>query len=136
MLEGVISMIREFATFLPDMDLAINVNDEPRVTIPFGQSTKSRQTTPNVEHKMFNEWSAERAESWPERYVLTLLQFHVYPTLGVPRHVSPISAPVCLRNTGLENLTWVFLTNLWRAVLFQAGKPFVTIFSSNELNSQ
>ncbi|KAF2858694.1 glycosyltransferase family 90 protein [Piedraia hortae CBS 480.64] len=37
MLEGVCTMINQFSQHLPDMDLAFNLNDEPRVTVPYGK---------------------------------------------------------------------------------------------------
>ncbi|KZF26037.1 glycosyltransferase family 90 protein [Xylona heveae TC161] len=67
MLEGVATMINKFAEFLPDMDLAFNLNDECRVAVPYTEietmrhqaslvGTTGRQRAP--------EWSPNRVKQW------------------------------------------------------------------------
>lgn len=67
MTDGILSMVKDFVQYLPDMDLAFNLNDEPRVTIPYrhmqkfklaGESAKSAAKTVN------HRWSANRAKQW------------------------------------------------------------------------
>ncbi|MCJ1468944.1 hypothetical protein MMC07_007574 [Pseudocyphellaria aurata] len=67
MLDGVLATIHDFVEWLPDMDLAFNINDEPRVAIPW----KSLQTyqdygalVPSATEGLSNEWSSDRASNW------------------------------------------------------------------------
>ncbi|OAT13936.1 capsular associated protein [Blastomyces gilchristii SLH14081] len=68
MVEGVAKMINPFSQFLPDMDLAFNLNDECRVAVPWEKinalhgSAKShiRQGT----DKLIGSWSENRASTW------------------------------------------------------------------------
>ena len=66
MMEGVQAMVQDFSQWLPDMDLAFNINDEPRVAIPYWQlqgyikdEADRHQTT-----KVLNTWSENRAAQW------------------------------------------------------------------------
>lgn len=69
MLDGMIQMIDKFSVFLPDMDIAINLNDEPRVPVPYERSQKHlsqaeaavRRTTSSV-----NSFSQNRKAGWAE----------------------------------------------------------------------
>lgn len=64
MLEGIIAMIQPFALFIPDMDLAFNINDEPRVAIPY----KKRAAARGLEKQgalPFDGWTDNRHDSWP-----------------------------------------------------------------------
>lgn len=66
MLDGVVEMISQFAEFLPDMDLAFNLNDEPRVIVPYDQISQMRDTGryPITTVKPGNAFSEGRAEQW------------------------------------------------------------------------
>ena len=65
MLEGVAILINAFAKYLPDMDLAFNLNDESRIAIPFNDlehlSTAAKKTDLSAE---IQTWSADRADGW------------------------------------------------------------------------
>lgn len=79
MLEGVASMINKFAQYLPDMDLAFNLNDEARVTVPNEETEYLRKTASGGEDRTGKQsWSADRASGWPairdESYTNTILQ--------------------------------------------------------------
>lgn len=64
MLEGIIALITPFAAHLPDMDLAFNINDEPRIALPYGFESKTRR--PIVEPSLpFDGWTDNRHEDWP-----------------------------------------------------------------------
>lgn len=64
MLEGIIAMINPFALHLPDMDLAFNINDEPRIAVPYSKKAAAQQM--NTEAKLpFNGWSGNRQGDWP-----------------------------------------------------------------------
>ena len=63
MLEGVAILINSFARYLPDMDLAFNLNDESRVAVPYVQLKRHKQQAATVlagtEH-----FSANRSAGW------------------------------------------------------------------------
>lgn len=67
MVDGVLTTIESFVQWLPDMDLAFNINDEPRIAIPWKSrqvlqlaSLNSRKPLDGV----LNNWSEDRAQSW------------------------------------------------------------------------
>lgn len=67
MVDGVLATIENFVQWLPDMDLAFNINDEPRIAIPWKSqqvlqlaSLNSRKPVDGV----LNQWSEDRAQSW------------------------------------------------------------------------
>ncbi|KAI9834789.1 MAG: hypothetical protein M1819_002875 [Sarea resinae] len=67
MLDGVASMIRNFAQFLPDMDLAFNLNDESRVAVPYEEMEKMRKAgriAALTAATTTSNWSESRAEGW------------------------------------------------------------------------
>ncbi|KAF1960644.1 hypothetical protein CC80DRAFT_464828 [Byssothecium circinans] len=70
MLEGTVAMIEKFVTFIPDMDLAFNLNDECRVAIPHQQLQQAlthRERYP--EHTSADgtiEFRPNRASTWLE----------------------------------------------------------------------
>ncbi|KAK3648763.1 hypothetical protein LTR56_007203 [Elasticomyces elasticus] len=66
MLDGLVDMIGHFAEWLPDMDLAFNVNDECRVAVPYEQMEHMRQIGASAapEEKMKNVFSDGRTEQW------------------------------------------------------------------------
>lgn len=70
MLNGIIDMIDKFGRFLPDMDLAFNLNDECRVSVPYDELQKTRKVFQRgavgqaIGHKPLNDFSASRADGW------------------------------------------------------------------------
>ncbi|KAK5109783.1 hypothetical protein LTR62_006516 [Meristemomyces frigidus] len=67
MLDGLVEMISKFAEFLPDMDLAFNLNDECRVAVPYDdlQHMLSRASIETVDEKpKANHFSEGRVEQW------------------------------------------------------------------------
>ena len=64
MLEGVAILINKFAQHLPDMDLAFNINDEPRVAVPFADLTTMRTQAQAISLSGHETWSADRSEGW------------------------------------------------------------------------
>ena len=64
MIEGIISMIQPFAVHLPDMDLAFNINDEPRVAVPYKKKPVARGSEGET-GLPFDQWSGNRHDSWP-----------------------------------------------------------------------
>lgn len=71
MVEGAIAMLNGFVQWLPDMDLALNINDESRVAIPYDvlESYRSIGTKKVVTLDFGKEtrWSNESAQSWPSK---------------------------------------------------------------------
>lgn len=70
MLDGMVRMIGKFVEFIPDMDLAFNLNDEPRVAVPYEQFHAAR-----MHHLHYPEHTAadgtidfrlDRASTWEE----------------------------------------------------------------------
>ncbi|KAK4691667.1 hypothetical protein P7C71_g5379, partial [Lecanoromycetidae sp. Uapishka_2] len=77
MLDGVLDLIKDFTKWLPDMDLAFNLNDEPRVAIPHRTLQKLRDagSGDRVSHIVLDRWSPDRAQTWqwPDEAVSTRL---------------------------------------------------------------
>ncbi|KAJ4291674.1 hypothetical protein N0V90_009569 [Kalmusia sp. IMI 367209] len=80
MLDGIVRMIGKFVEFIPDMDLAFNLNDESRVAVPYEQFQAAR-----MHHLHYPEHTAadgtidfrlDRASAWAE-------------DTGSPRTLSP-----------------------------------------------
>lgn len=63
MLDGVCDMINEFSQFIPDMDVLFNLNDEPRVAIPF-QDMQKLLDVPTLKIVPEHRWSSDRAKQW------------------------------------------------------------------------
>ncbi|KAF2723271.1 glycosyltransferase family 90 protein [Polychaeton citri CBS 116435] len=66
MMEGVAEMIKPFGEYLPDMDLAFNINDEPRVVVPYEtiQSMKGSSLKPKETGHVSAGFSKDRASQW------------------------------------------------------------------------
>jgi len=67
MLDGVVTLISQFAQWLPDMDLAFNLNDECRVAVPFSHAKETRmigEGAGNLAVGKENRWSKDRASGW------------------------------------------------------------------------
>lgn len=69
MLDGILDMINRFSEFLPDMDLGFNVNDEPRVAVPYADIQAKRnigRRGADLNKKLENAFSGGRTEHWKE----------------------------------------------------------------------
>ncbi|KAF2475770.1 uncharacterized protein BDR25DRAFT_300755 [Lindgomyces ingoldianus] len=68
MVDGALRMIEKFVEFLPDMDLAMNLNDECRVAVPYIKLEKAHEERFVFPvHKSAEgtlNFSADRAETW------------------------------------------------------------------------
>ncbi|KAL4916996.1 hypothetical protein BDW62DRAFT_184790 [Aspergillus aurantiobrunneus] len=68
MVQSAGSMIEKFSEHLPDMDVAFNLDDEPRVVVPWEKiaelqnRAKAQELPPDDE--ISNEWSSERDTTW------------------------------------------------------------------------
>ncbi|KAL2002625.1 hypothetical protein VTN02DRAFT_6387 [Thermoascus thermophilus] len=69
MVAGAAKMIEPFSQHLPDMDIAFNLNDEPRIAVPYESITLSRNIarsqSPAPEDRVQNGWSVNRGSVWP-----------------------------------------------------------------------
>ncbi|KAL2444785.1 hypothetical protein ABEF95_017254 [Exophiala dermatitidis] len=63
MLDGVAVLINSFAQYLPDMDLAFNLNDESRVAVPYSDLKFLREKG-RLERSGRATWSDDRAAGW------------------------------------------------------------------------
>ncbi|TVY18027.1 Beta-1,2-xylosyltransferase 1 [Lachnellula arida] len=73
-LEGTSSIIKKFAQWLPDMDIAMNINDECRVAVPWRamEDLKNRGTVARRqlnESKNFQPFSTNAHQLWPDTYM-------------------------------------------------------------------
>lgn len=69
MLDSILSMMEDFSLFLPDMDLAFNLHDEPRVAVPYNDMQRlekagSESSARDLGSSTQNEWTAHRALQW------------------------------------------------------------------------
>ena len=70
MVQAAASMIEKFSEHLPDMDLVFNLNDEPRVAVPweriwpYKRHSKEMEHEFNPESEIMDVWSAGREEGW------------------------------------------------------------------------
>ena len=95
MLDGILEMVGHFAQWLPDMDLAFNVNDECRIAVPFEDPEQMPQKAANMRmiEKPANTFSEGRAAQWkgipekpnPERFMTEMSwqrTFHRFGNVG------------------------------------------------------
>ena len=94
MLETTTKMINKFSHLLPDMDLAFNLNDEPRVMVPYSKIEAARHSASRQERLGEGQgWSSDRATRWytveEAPYNKTVLQeqslrsiFHEYQSIS------------------------------------------------------
>jgi hypothetical protein len=69
-LEGAVAMLEQFAEFLPDMDLAMNLHDECRVAVPYDHlqdalENPQQYPTPDPSGSSV-DFSSDRAKRWPD----------------------------------------------------------------------
>ena len=68
MVQGAAVMIGKFSEHLPDMDIVLNLNDEPRVAVPWEkllplkQKARTRESVP--ENDLLSMWSVDRRTGW------------------------------------------------------------------------
>ncbi|KAJ5325353.1 uncharacterized protein N7506_008455 [Penicillium brevicompactum] len=68
MIKGAADMMENFVKHLPDMDLVFNLNDEPRVAVPWekvsGLTRQAQMQNMVPEEHATNTWSSNREEGW------------------------------------------------------------------------
>lgn len=68
MVESAAKVMEPFSQYLPDMDLVFNLNDEPRVAVPWGKATQMKnlaKAQPLIPvDNVIKEWSTDRALGW------------------------------------------------------------------------
>lgn len=83
MAEGIVKMMQTFVKDLPDMDLAFNINDEPRVAVPYTkmlQYLADHTRTGQPESPKFTDWSSHRSKTWD------MANSHVQPPVPFANH--------------------------------------------------
>jgi hypothetical protein len=86
--DGILAMLREFVHLLPDMDLAFNIHDEPRVAVPYEFLQKIRSSGMNSgmhEGNVSKSFSKHRELSWRTANA-TIAGRHRKPTLPFEDH--------------------------------------------------
>ncbi|KAL8858001.1 MAG: hypothetical protein Q9178_005462 [Gyalolechia marmorata] len=87
MLDGVIAMMKNYIDRIPDMDMVFNINDEPRIAIPYNslqglQKGSAPTETPKVPR--LNEFSKDRADGWnysdPSSFKNPFIDYSFQPT--------------------------------------------------------
>jgi hypothetical protein len=89
MVDGAVKMIEKFAEFLPDMDLAMNLNDECRVAVPFDRVQEAIRHGQESEESSIDKhkvvgFSSDRAAGWT-----TLDDVHAQGSLFIPAVFKP-----------------------------------------------
>ncbi|KAG0161503.1 hypothetical protein PDIDSM_9037 [Penicillium digitatum] len=68
MVAGAADMMKNFTKYLPDMDLVFNLNDEPRVAVPWEKISLLKRQTEMQEmiskERMVRTWSINREKGW------------------------------------------------------------------------
>ncbi|KAJ5893312.1 hypothetical protein N7495_005003 [Penicillium taxi] len=68
MVHGAAKMIQSFSEHLPDMDIVLNLNDEPRVAVPWERITpmnwEGKQQQPIPKETVVGDWSINRQGGW------------------------------------------------------------------------
>lgn len=68
MLDGTIDLVKGFSSYLPDMVVTFNLNDEPRVAVPYNDMQKLRGVAAgspkHLRKTAQHSWSADRAATW------------------------------------------------------------------------
>ena len=95
MLEGVAVLISSFSRYLPDMDLAFNLNDESRVAVPWDHIRWLREKAKSNDQTGNGGWSSNRASGWlpitDEEHTTTIFResswrnnFRAWSSVGCP----------------------------------------------------
>ena len=104
MLEGVAILINNFAKYLPDMDLAFNLNDESRINVPYEQLKYLHEQGRGQDESGGATWSTDRAAGWlpipEEEYHESVFRenswhnsFHDFGSIGCPPSSLARSSP-------------------------------------------
>ena len=65
MMEAIVRMMDPFIKHLPDMDIAFNINDEPRLAVPFDKLQSLQKTSiPQAQSPRSDVWSRNRAQQF------------------------------------------------------------------------
>lgn len=123
MVEGTARIINTFAQYLPDMDLALNLNDEARVAVPWTavDALRSSATAQPLrpDNELSDNWSENRASTWPPT---THDHQSSHPTfIGVSfQHIfDGVVRPLCPPSSRAQSM------NFWdhRSLCIECAKP-------------
>lgn len=100
MIEGIVEMIRPFAAYLPDMDIAFNLNDECRVAVPWKHIQRLKQVADPLlaassALPVSDQWSRNRASSWPRNALQHQKQDSEFEDLSFQKNFDRVARPLC-----------------------------------------
>ncbi|KAL3454794.1 hypothetical protein BJX65DRAFT_301422 [Aspergillus insuetus] len=99
MVQSAAKMIENFSEHLPDMDLAFNLNDEPRVVVPWKRMVElqSRAKLPPLpsSDKISSKWSADRETEWAPLEPADQTLETMFTDRSFQRIFDPYIAPAC-----------------------------------------
>ncbi|KAL9107617.1 MAG: hypothetical protein Q9227_007520 [Pyrenula ochraceoflavens] len=103
MMEGVTRMIEKFVEFLPDMDLAFNINDEPRIVVPYNDITSMRESARGKENAIGDRsWPVPSLGTWttPDTSSVDHSYFKLY---SLQNNFAAFSSGACPSNSRARN---------------------------------
>lgn len=108
MVEGAVKMMEPFVEHLPDMDLVFNLNDEPRLAVPWETLLHLREeaSSSKISDKRVvrNRWSVDRKAGWKsieprdQNRDPLFTDYSKSPTWDAVRHICPSSSPARSRS--------------------------------------
>ncbi|KAL3481204.1 hypothetical protein BJX99DRAFT_180757 [Aspergillus californicus] len=97
MVQSAATMIEKFSEHLPDMDLAFNLNDEPRVVVPWNRlaELQNRAKVQPPDDDISGEWSTDRDETWAPIEPADQTPEVMFVDRAFQRVFDPYIAPAC-----------------------------------------
>ncbi|KAL2823168.1 hypothetical protein BDW59DRAFT_149030 [Aspergillus cavernicola] len=97
MVQSAGSMIERFSEHLPDMDLAFNLNDEPRVVVPWDKMVElqTRAKVQPPDDHISSEWSTDRDTTWAPIEPADQTPEVVFTDRSLQKIFDPYIAPAC-----------------------------------------
>lgn len=123
MLEGTVKLVSQFSQYLPDMDLALNINDEARVAVPWEDIDASRNLAKaqplRPENELSVSWSADRASNWPPSFYDTTSSHRAFVDRSMQKVFDAIGRSTCPPSSVARS------SNFWehRSLCLDCAKP-------------
>ncbi|OJD16620.1 hypothetical protein AJ78_03212 [Emergomyces pasteurianus Ep9510] len=99
MIEGIAKMINPFSQYLPDMDIAFNLNDECRVAVPWEKINALRDSVKmrslHGTDKLIGYWSENRASTWKLSELAKQGARHLFINASFQRVFDLVGRSVC-----------------------------------------
>ncbi|KAL1956889.1 hypothetical protein VTO42DRAFT_6737 [Malbranchea cinnamomea] len=107
MIEGVVQMIKPFAEYLPDMDIAFNLNDECRVAVPWESiqslTQTARKTPFPTSDRVIEQWPSNRAASWAMSALAGKGHKPRFEQLSFQKVFGSVARPLCSPSSKARN---------------------------------